>query len=84
MDGDDIDDRWPRIITLVGGGHGEAALLPMGATPVIDQLVAGHPDEPPPTVGAGVVPRLSASTAAMNVSAARSSASSTPPQWGSR
>jgi hypothetical protein len=48
----------PRIVQAVAGqlGHGQAALLPGEPPPVIDELVACHPDEPGDTDVSYVAP----------------------------
>ena len=74
-----------RRASPLGGGprlcRPRAAPLLAGlATPVVDELVAGHPDEPRHRHRGPVSSRRTASTAASSVSAVRSSARATPPQ----
>ena len=58
---------------------------PGRATPVVGQLVPGHPHQPATvTSGIWIRPCLTAATAAMNVSAVRSSATTVLPHRGSR
>lgn len=79
-----IEPVAPRIVELPHGqvGRGQAPLVPGDASPVVDELVARNPTSQA-TVTSGAPSRLVVATAAMKVSAVRSSATSALPQRGS-
>ncbi len=81
----DVELCLPRVVHRLGASHdpAEPAALEVRSPPVVDQLVAGDAHQP----GDSELrreSRLAAATAAMNVSAVRSSASTALPHRGRR
>ena len=76
-----VQVRLPRVVLggVLVGNRLQVALVARLAAPVVDELVAGHADQPR-RGELGTVPFCTADTAARNVSAVRSSATVAPSQ----